>query len=144
MNRNISLFKKIRLFNFYKKSIKKNRDSLERNFNLRIDKAKRMYTVLNVPEEIIGESFSLKKSDIDRISENYIKEFSSELTRFLSTDGLGEMLSFYEVKKVDKYSYLIVIGFSLFKSNEYYDKLYWRVYPVAGLLAIIGSILLFI
>lgn len=144
MNRNISLLKKLRLFNYYKKVIKTNSDSLERNFNLRIDNAKRMYTVLNIPEELIGDAYNLKKSDIDRISENYIKEFSNELTNFLSTQGLVEMLSFYEVKKVDKYSYLIVIGFNLFKSNKYYDKLYWRVYPILGLLAIIGSILLFI
>ena len=73
MNKNVSIFKKIRLFSFYKKVIKDNSAELERNFGIRIDKAQRLYTVLNIPEEIIGESFSLKKSDIDRISESYIK-----------------------------------------------------------------------
>ena len=142
MNKNIFFLKKIRLFSFYKKSIKENRSEIEQNFGLRIDKAQRMYTVLNIPEEIIGEAFSLKKSDIDRISENYIKEYSSEISRFLTSKGLGELYSFYEVKKVDKYSYLVVIGYSLFRSNEYYDKLYWRVYPIIGALAIIGTFLL--
>jgi len=60
----------------------------------------------------------------------------------LISKGLGELFSFYEVKKVDKYSYLVVIGFSLFRSNEYYDKLYWRVYPIAGLLAAASAFLL--
>ena len=144
MNKNIFLLKKIRLFSFYKKVIKENRSEIEQNFGLRIDKAQRMYTVLNIPEEIIGEAFSLKKSDIDRISENYIKEYSSEISRFLTSKGLGELYSFYEVKKVDKYSYLVVIGYSLFRSNEYYDKLYWRVYPIIGALAIIGTFLLLV
>lgn len=144
MSNNIFIFKKLKLFSFYKKTLKENRDEIEQSFGLRIDKAKRMYTVLNIPEEIIGDAFSLKKSDIDRISENYIKEYSSELTRFLTLKGLGELLSFYEVRKVDKYSYLVVIGFSLFRSNEYYDKLYWRVYPTIGILTLVGSILAFI
>ena len=142
MNKNVYLTKKISLFKFYKKIIKENSVELERNFGLRIDKAQRMYTVLNIPEEIVGDAFSLKKTDIDRISENYIKEYSSEITRFLASKGLGELLSFYEVRKVDKYSYLIVIGYSMFKSNEYYDKLYWRVYPIIGILAIVASIIL--
>jgi len=144
MNKNIFFLKKIRLFSLYKKVIKENRSEIEQTFGLRIDKAQRMYTVLNIPEEIIGEAFSLKKSDIDRISENYIKEYSSEISRFLTSKGLGELYSFYEVKKVDKYSYLVVIGYSLFRSNEYYDKLYWRVYPIIGALAIIGTFLLLV
>ena len=144
MNNNIFFLKKLNLFSFYKKILKENRNEIEQSFGLRIDKAQRMYTVLNIPEEIIGDAFSLKKSDIDRISENYIKEYTSEITRFLTSKGLGELLSFYEVKKVDKYSYLVVLGYSLFRSNEYYDKLYWRVYPVIGILALIGSILLFV
>lgn len=143
MNNNIFFLKKLNLFSFYKKILKENRNEIEQSFGLRIDKAQRMYTVLNIPEEIIGDAFSLKKSDIDRISENYIKEYTSEITRFLTSKGLGELLSFYEVKKVDKYSYLVVLGYSLFRSNEYYDKLYWRVYPVIGILTLIGSILLF-
>ena len=143
MNNNIFFLKKLNLFSFYKKVLKENRNEIEQSFGLRIDKAQRMYTVLNIPEGIIGDAFSLKKSDIDRISENYIKEYTSEITRFLTSKGLGELLSFYEVKKVDKYSYLVVLGYSLFRSNEYYDKLYWRVYPVIGILALIGSILLF-
>lgn len=142
MNKNVSLLKRIRLFFFYRKIVKDNARELERNFGLRIDKAQRLYTVLNIPEEIIGDAFSLKKSDIDRISENYIKEYSSEITRFLTSKGIGDILSFYEVRKVDKFSYLVVIGYSLFKSNEYYDTLYWRVYPITGLLILVASILL--
>jgi hypothetical protein len=141
MNKKLGFIKKIRLFSSYKKSVKSIKNILDQNFNIRIDSAQRMYTVLNVPEEIIGEAFSIKKSDIDRISENYIKEYSSELSKFLNKNGLSELFEFYEIKKVDKYSYLIVIGFSLFKSNEYYNKLYWRYIPIVSILTL--STLLF-
>lgn len=144
MSKNIGLIKKIRLFYLYKKSVKLISKQLDKNFALRIDSAYRMYTVLNIPEEIIGEAFTLKKSDIDKISENYIKEYSTELSRILNSNGLSELFEFYEIKKVDKFSYLIVVGFSLFKSNEYYNKLYWRVYPIIGISAIVATILLLV
>lgn len=144
MSKNIGLIKKIRLFYLYKKSVKLISKQLDKNFALRIDSAYRMYTVLNIPEEIIGEAFTLKKSDIDKISENYIKEYSTELSRVLNNNGLSELFEFYEIKKVDKFSYLIVVGFSLFKSNEYYNKLYWRVYPIIGISAIVATILLLV
>lgn len=144
MNKNVSLLKKINLFRFFRKTVNENSTEIERNFGLRIDKAQRLYTVLNIPEDIIGDAFSLKKSDIDRIAENYIKEYTSEVNRYLTSKGIGELFGLYEVKKVDKYSYLVVIGYSLFKSNEYYDKLYWRVYPILGIVSVITAILLLI
>ena len=46
-----------------------------------------------------------------------------------------------EIKKVDKYSYLIVIGFSLpndpFRSNKYYDNLRYRFIPVVSVISLI-------
>ena len=62
--------KKLKLFFSYKKIIKLLKFELEQKFNIRIDNAKRMYTVINIPNELVGEAYSLKKSDIDKISEN--------------------------------------------------------------------------
>lgn len=140
MNKNIGFIKKLRLFSSYRKTVKLLERQLEQNFAIRLDSAYRMYTVLNVPEELIGEAFSMKKSDIDRISENYTKEYIAELSRFLGQNGLSEILEVYEIKKVDKYSYLVVIGFSLFRSNEFYNKLYLRYTPI-GIL-ILASIII--
>jgi len=137
----ISFFKKIKLFLSYRKIVKENKIALERDLNIRIDKAYRLYTVLNVPEELIGEAYSLKKSDIDRISETYIREYSAEVSRFLNSKGLFELFRSYEIRKVDKYSYLIVIGFSLLQTNELYDKFYFRVIPITTLLTIIAYFL---
>ena len=134
---NISFFKKLRLFSFYKKIIKKNKVRLERELNIRIDSAYRLYTVLNIPEELYGE-FTLKKSDIDKISENYIREYIFEVSKFLRSIGLNELFESYEVKKVDKYSYLLVIGFSLFRSNVFYNNLYYKFLPILGVASIIA------
>ena len=131
MKKNISLWKKIKLFNSYKKIVKDSKKELESKFNLRIDGAHRMYTVLNIPEELIGEEYSLRKSDIDKISENFITEYGMELKKFLDTKGLTELYEYYEIKKVDKYSYLLVYGFSQFQSTKYYNNLYWKVIPAS-------------
>jgi hypothetical protein len=125
----ISFFKKLQLFLNYKKIVKQNKIELERSLNIRVDNAQRLYTVLNVPEELIGEAYSLKKSDIDRISETYIREYVFEVSKFLNSKGLMELFRTYEIKKVDKYSYLIVIGFSLIETPRLYNNLYYKIIP---------------
>jgi hypothetical protein len=130
--KNISFWKKVKLFFFYKKTVKNLETQLEAQFNIRIDRASRMYTVLNIPEEIFGENFSVRTADINAISQNFIKDYSTELSNFLNQKGLSELYDFYDIKKVDKYSYLIVYGFSLFKSNNLYMNLYKSIPYVFG------------
>lgn len=137
------MLKKLKLFNLWKKTIKESKFELQQKFNLRIDGAQRLYTVINVPEELVGEAYALKKSDIDRISENYIRSYSGELSQLLNDRGLQELFRVYEIKKVDKYSYLLVIGFSLFKTQKYYNILYYVVTPVLIISSIILSLILF-
>jgi hypothetical protein len=129
MMKNISLLKKIKLFRQFKKVVKSSEDELSKQFNIRIDRSYRLYTVLNIPEFLIGESYSLKKSDIDRISENFTRQYTQELSQFLDAKKLLELYEVYEIKKVDKFSYLIVIGFSQFKSHKYYSNIYYKVIP---------------
>lgn len=140
MNR-ISFFKKLQLFLNYKKIVKQNKIELERSLNIRVDNAQRLYTVLNVPEELIGEAYSLKKSDIDRISETYIREYVYEVSKFLNSKGLMELFRTYEIKKVDKYSYLIVIGFSLIETPNLYNNLYYKIIPSIVILSTIAYFL---
>jgi hypothetical protein len=141
---NISIFKKIKLLRVFEKTIKNNKTELENKFNLRIDRANRLYTVINIPEELIGEAYSLKKSDIDRISENFIRQYGEELARFLDEKGLKELYSYYDIKKVDKYSYLLIFGFRLMKSDKFYSNLYYKVIPVISISVIITFLLLFL
>lgn len=125
-----SIFKKIKLFSFYKEIIKENRSELSSKFNIRIDRAYRLYTVINIPKDSIGEEYTLKKSDIDKISESYIKSYSNDLMIFLTSKGLIELFDWYRLDKVSKYSYLLVFGFSLFKSHIYYNIIYYLIFPI--------------
>ncbi len=127
--RNINFFKKVKLFFTYSKIVNKNSQILLDNLNLRIDKANRLYTVINIPEELFGEGYLYRKNEIDKISESYIREFTSAASKELIKLGLNELHSIYKIERVDKLSYLIVIGFSLFKSNEFYNNLYYKIIP---------------
>jgi hypothetical protein len=146
----ISIFKKLSLFRDYKKVISAFGSELNTKFNLRIDDANRLYTVINIPEEIVGEAYSIRKADIDRISEAFIKEYMTEVGSFLNTKGLTELYEVYEIKKVDKFSYLIVIGYSMFRSDSRREKImrYWLPITVSSvillpLLAYIFKLLFF-
>jgi hypothetical protein len=141
----MSFYKRIKLYRIYKSIIKSNRFDIEKNFGLRIDRANRLYTVLNIPSENIGESYNLKKSDIDKISEGYIKEYSINIAKYLDSKGLKEMYDFYDVQKVDKYSYLIIFGphkDKILDSAIYTRNLYYRIIPILTSIVILISLIL--
>jgi hypothetical protein len=142
----ISLYKKIKIFGEFKKTIRLNEVELEQIFGARIDKAYRIYNVLNIPAEMVGEPYNLRSSDIDKISEKTIREYSIRISEYLDSKGLKEMYDFYEIKKVDKYSYLVVLGFSLpndpFRSNRYYDNIKYRLIPSISIISIILLLIL--
>ena len=121
------------LFFTYRKALGKIKKQLERDFNVRIDKAQRIYTVLNIPSELIEEPYNLRKGDIDVLAQNFIKEYSSQLSRFLDANGLYELYDFYDVEKVDKYSYLLIFGFSLFNSQKFLRNIYLIWLPLTVL-----------
>lgn len=118
-----NLFRKISLFFTYKKIIKNIQTELELDFSARIDSIGRIYTVLNIPFEIFEEPYNLRKSDIDNLSKTYINEFRRRFSDFLISKGLMELFDLYEVKKVDKYSYLLVFGFSLVNTKKLANNL---------------------
>ncbi len=144
MNR-LSFFTKIKVYREYKRILNQNLIELENRFNVRLDSANRMYTVLNIPEEAIGEAFSVKKTDIDRIADNYIRQYCSDLGQYLNSKGMSELYDFYDLKKVDKYSYLIIVGFSMFRSDKIRLRLFKYILPISLLVfLIILSFLLFL
>jgi hypothetical protein len=137
---NVGLFKKISLYLLYKKVIRRNSVEIENKFNMRIDNANRLYTVLNIPEDVFGEAYAIKKSDIDRVADRYVREFSSELGSYLNSKGIEELYDYYDLKKVGKYSYLIIIGFSIFRSDVLRERIYkWWIPGIS--IAVVASIL---
>ena len=128
-------FRKIILFFLYRKQIIKGKQTLLTNFNSRIDYVFRIYTVLNIPKELIEEPYDFRTSDINAISQNYIKAFSNEIQNYLNSLGLRELVDVYEIKKVDKYSYLVVIGYSLFNTRKVANNLiYLLIFMFVSLL----------
>lgn len=139
MKNKLSLRKKLKLFREFKRTLQLNTVEIERSFEARIDKAYRIYKVINIPVESIGEPYNLRKSDIDKIAENYIKEYTVAIATYLDAKGLKEMYNFYDIKKVDKYSYLLVIGFGIkddtFRSDRYFTIL--RYVTVSSILLVL-------
>lgn len=144
MSRNVSIIKKQSVYGEYKKILSSNTTELQNKYGIRVDDVNRMYTVLNIPEEIIGEAYSVKKSDIDVIADNYIRQYCGDLGSYLNGIGMTELYDFYEFKKVDKYSYLIVIGFSMFRTDIRRERFMKYVLPISIVVALtIISILIF-
>lgn len=139
----MKFFKNLRLFRSFKNILNQNQVLLEGDYNIRIDKAFRMYTVLNIPEDLFGEPYNIRTGDIDTISQTYLRDYIRKLSEFLNSKGLSELYDFYEpVKRVEKYSYLIVLGFKPFNSLKYNNILYFRIIPIISLLSLIGLMLL--
>lgn len=135
------MLKKLRLFFVWRKVINQNKALIENKFKLRKDLACRLYTVVNVPEELVGDAYSLRKGDIELITKNYVESYTQDVSKWLNENGLQELYKIYEIKKVDKYSWLLVLGFSLFRTQTFYNRLYFIGIPLF-LLSII--LLLFI
>jgi hypothetical protein len=131
-----SLFKSISLYLLYRKILNNKRTELESKFNSRVDKVYRIYTVLNLPNELFEEPYNIRKQDIDALSSKYISEFSAEVSKYLNSIGLTELYELYDIRKVDKFSYLIVVGFSLFRTDKFTNNLYFRWIPISILLSV--------
>lgn len=138
----MNFFKKLLLYRSYAKVLTTNRIDLESRFNIRVDRANRLYTVLNIPESVFGEPYNLRTNDIETISSQYVREYIRSLSTYLDSIGLSELYDFYEpVKKVEKYSFLIILGFKPFNSVKYNTILYFRIVPALTILLILALLL---
>ena len=128
-----SLLKKLKLFSLYKKEITNLEIELATKLNARVDRAYRVYTVLNIPTDVVEEPYNIRKTDIDNIAKTYIKEYSSQLSKLLNNRGLMELFSFYQTKKVDKGCLILNAADGegkvvLSVDNNNYDAQYWIKY----------------
>lgn len=136
----VSILKKIKLYLNYRKVILSNKEDFKNNYNIRIDNVNRMYTVVNVPNQLFDEPYNMRTADINRISEPYITEYIRQVSMYLNKIGLSELYKMYDIQKVDKYSYLIVIGFSLFNTSKIARNIVLKFLPTLILMLIIFSI----
>jgi hypothetical protein len=138
MKQRISFFKKIKVFFYYKKTIKKLAQALNAQHNIRIDSAYRMYTVLNLPEDIAP--YIIKKSDREQIAEKYIIEITNKLSNFLNANGLAELYSLYSISKVGETNYLLVYGYSLIQTDKMINNLYTSLFLGIGCAAVVAFV----
>ena len=139
----MGILKDIRLFFTFSRILKKNRVDLESKFGIRIDSADRMYTVINLPVKFFEEPYNLRQGDIDNIAKDYIKEYVSDVSNHLNSIGLTELYDFYEpIKKVDKYSYLLVLGYKQLDSVEINKIIYRILIPTFSVMGLISFIIL--
>lgn len=114
---NVSIWRKIGLYRQYSKVISSNRAALGQ-MNFRVDMVDRLYTVVNVPEELFEGIYDARKSDAMRISQGYMAEYLRNISRTFNEMGLSELYRVYDTRMVDKHSFLVVIGFSLFDTGK--------------------------
>ncbi len=115
--------KNIKLFFFYIKTIKENKKELESLFNIRIDRAYRLYTVLNIKDELIDINYIFDTKYLEYVADKQITEFMKKLSSYLNSKRLNELYSYYgKIERVSKFGYLITIGFSLFQSHKFIKK----------------------
>jgi hypothetical protein len=139
----LNIFKKIYLFFVYRKNLLKSNIDLKLQFNIRIDNVFRFYTVLNIPEEYFEEPYNIRKSDIEAISSNYIKNFNDRITLFLNSRGLTELYKLYDIEKVDKYSYLFIFGYSLLDTRRIMMNFIYTLITLFIILLVLIPILLY-
>ena len=135
----LGLFKKLSLYFSYRKNLLKSKDELT-NANIRVDRVNRVYTVVNIPPEIFDEPYNMRTSDINKISEPYISEYVKQVSNLLNSKGLTELYKLYDVQKIDKFSYLVIIGFSFFDTSKIARRFLLRFLPITLVLSIVLSL----
>jgi hypothetical protein len=122
--------------------LRENYVRLTGDFNIKIDRASRLYTIINIPEDLFEDAYNIRKQDIEAISQTYVRDYINKLSGYLNSIGLSEIYDFYEpVKRVDKYSYLVVIGFKPFNSVKYNTIIYLRLIPI-GIIILLTSLII--
>lgn len=112
----ISLLKKIKLYNQYRKIIRNNREILSGpSLNLRVDRVSRLYTVINMPEDVKTYGTSL--------TEKYIKDYITQADTKFNEMGLGELVGILDMNKIDETNYLVVFGFSLMNTVKFWNTI---------------------
>ena len=139
MKQNISFFKKIKVFFYYKKTLKKLETELNTQFNIRIDDAYRMYTVINLPSDIAP--YVTKTSDREKIADKYIIDTSNKLSNYLNSNGLAELYKRYSISKVGETNYLIVYGYSLLQTDKIISGFYVSLIYLIACSTIVGMVM---
>jgi len=103
----MNIFKRISLLITYSKILNVNKEELLEKFNVRVDSVKRIYTVINVPDDeyTYGEQHALK------LTETYLKSWLGKLDKYLITKGIKEFTDVQEITTIDQQNFLLIIRY---------------------------------
>jgi len=110
-----SLWNKIKFYFIYKNTISKNLPRLNGQFNLRKDRVNRLYTVLNLPEDVTIYGKDL----IDK----YIAKYVSEVNSFCKEIGINELIAILDSQRIDSTNYLMVFGYAGFNTAKVANRI---------------------
>lgn len=120
----MSIFKKLKLFFIYIKLIKLHKDKLL-EYNIRIDKAKRLYTIFNIVDYDNVDVYGKRMFDIR------FETFKSNAEKLFFELRLTELVALYDVKKIDNNNYLVIFSFFGFNSVTFYRVLIFGIIILA-------------
>lgn len=111
----VSFYNRIKLFFKYRKIIKANQEVLSNpTVSLKIDWINRLYTVLNLNDDV--KQFGVE------LTQTYIKKYLADNDKVFNSIGLQELVGIYDVQKIDETNYLIVFGYSLINTKKFTNR----------------------
>ncbi len=112
----MTFFKRFRLFLHYRKLLKRNYDVLSHpKYNLRVDWVNRIYTVVNLPEDV--------KTYGTNLAQKYISEYINEVDKLFVNMGISEYVGILDIKQETDLDYAIVFGFKFLDSAKFANRI---------------------
>ena len=116
MAQRIGFFKKIKLYFIYRRLLKNNLDILQnKNYNLRLDYVNRLYTVLNLPQDV--EIYG------NKLVEKHISDYISNVDKLFTEIHISEYVGLIDIKQETDMDYLIVFGFKFMDTASVANRL---------------------
>ncbi len=69
----------------------------------------------------------------ESVSQSFLTDSVRTISKILNDIGINELYKIYETRKVDKYSYLIILGYKFFDTKKVADFAFLRILPIIGL-----------
>lgn len=123
----VSLLKKYQLFKEYRNIIKqtiKKFPGEQNTLNLNCDKIYRLWTVINMPEDV--------KVYGTELSNEFIKKYLKDANKYFNEINLNELVAIAKVERVGPSSYLVVFSFSLFNVERIANNIRNSVVTLLG------------
>jgi hypothetical protein len=145
--KDLSWFKKFRLFIDYWRLINKNKEDLinkSNGLNLRIDRVGRIYTVFNCPDDVsdYGSGFpGINMKSSTELAEKYIKDYIGRAEAKFINLGMIEYIGIRDMERIGELDYLIIFGFKGFDTAKFFGQTI--LYSVLIISSIIGYFLIF-